>query len=178
MHKLHVRALSVGLFAAVVGLAVTASPPAFAGPRAPDAKKIEKAAAGDVVDTAVADGRFKTLVTAVKAADLVATLKGAGPFTVFAPTDDAFAKIPADTLKAILADKAKLTGILTFHVVAGKLTAADVGKSRSLKTVQGQNLTVAAGKDGVTINGAKVIITDVAASNGVIHVIDTVMLPK
>jgi len=175
MQMLRSRALRATLFGSMLGLAGALGAPALA--RA-DAKKAEKPAAGDIVDTAVADGRFKTLVTAVKAADLVTTLKGKGPFTVFAPTDDAFAKIPADTLKAILADKAKLTAILTFHVVSGKLVAADVVKAKSLKTVQGGSLAVEASKTGVTINGAKVLITDVAASNGVIHVIDTVLLPK
>ena len=130
----------------------------------------------DIVDTAVAAGNFSTLVTAVKAAGLVETLKGAGPFTVFAPTDAAFAKVPKATLEGLLADKAALTKVLTYHVVAGKVMAADV-KAGHVKTVQGTDLAVAT-EGGVTVNGAKVVAADVAASNGVIHAIDTVLMPK
>lgn len=130
-----------------------------------------------IVDVAVEAGSFGTLVTAVKAAGLVETLSGPGPFTVFAPTDAAFAKIPKATLDALLADKAKLTAVLTYHVVAGKVLAADVVKLKSAKTVAGPDVTIAAGAD-VVLNGAsKVIKTDIAASNGVIHVIDTVLMP-
>ena len=132
--------------------------------------------AQDIVDVAVKAGSFNTLVTAVKAAGLVDTLKGPGPFTVFAPTDEAFAKLPKATLDALLKDKAALTKVLTYHVVAGKVMAADV-KAGKVKTVQGQELTVAT-TGSVTVDGAKVTATDIAASNGVIHVIDTVMLPK
>lgn len=132
----------------------------------------------DIVDTAVAAGPFTTLVTAVKAAGLVDTLKGPGPFTVFAPTDDAFKKLPAGTLEAVLADKAKLTAILTFHVVAGKVMAADVvglnGKSAS--TVQGGGLMIDT-TNGVKVGDATVTATDIVCSNGVIHVIDTVLIP-
>lgn len=136
------------------------------------------AAKADIVDTAVAAGSFNTLVTAVKAADLVDTLKGAGPFTVFAPNDSAFAKIPAADLQALLKDKAALGKVLTYHVVAGKVMAADVVKLTSAKTVQGQELKIAV-KDGVVyVDGAKVISTDIETSNGVIHVIDSVVLPK
>jgi uncharacterized surface protein with fasciclin (FAS1) repeats len=145
-------------------------------PKAPPAKETKVAATKDIVDTAIADGRFTTLVKAVQAAGLVDTLKGKGPFTVFAPTDEAFAKVPPDTLKAILADKAKLTKILTYHVVPGKLVAADVLKAKNLKTVQGGSLAVDA--KATTVGGAKVIVTDVATTNGVIHAIDTVLLPK
>lgn len=136
--------------------------------------------AHDIVDTAVAAGSFKTLVAAVKAAGLVETLKGAGPFTVFAPTDAAFAKLPAGTLESLLKpeNKAKLAGILTYHVVAGKVMAADVVKLTSAKSVQGQTLAVKAGSGGVTLNNAKVVKTDIDCTNGVIHVIDTVVLPK
>jgi len=130
----------------------------------------------DIVDTAVAAGNFSTLVTAVKAAGLVETLKGAGPFTVFAPTDEAFAKVPKATLDGLLADKAALTKVLTYHVVAGKVMAADV-KAGHVKTVQGTDLAMAT-EGGVTVNGAKVVAADVAASNGVIHAIDTVLMPK
>ena len=132
--------------------------------------------AQDIVDVAVKAGSFNTLVTAVKAAGLVETLKGPGPFTVFAPTDEAFAKLPKATLDALLKDKAALTKVLTYHVVAGKVMAADV-KAGKVKTVQGQEITVAT-TGGVTVDGSKVTATDIVASNGVIHVIDTVMLPK
>jgi uncharacterized surface protein with fasciclin (FAS1) repeats len=130
----------------------------------------------DIVDTAVAAGNFKTLAAAVTAAGLIDTLKGAGPFTVFAPTDEAFAKVPKATLDGLLADKAALTKVLTYHVVAGKVMAADV-KAGHVKTVQGSDLAMAT-EGGVTVNGAKVIAADVAASNGVIHAIDTVLMPK
>ena len=134
------------------------------------------AQAKDIVDTAVAAGSFKTLVTALQAAGLVDTLKGKGPFTVFAPTDEAFAKIPKADLDALLKDKAKLTAVLTYHVVAGKVLAKDV-KPGKVKTVQGSELTLAT-TGGVTVDGAKVITADVVADNGVIHVIDTVLMPK
>ncbi len=132
--------------------------------------------AKDIVDTAVSAGSFKTLVTAVQAAGLVDTLKGPGPFTVFAPTDEAFAKIPKDQLDALLKDKAKLTAVLTYHVVPGKVMAKDV-KAGKVKTVQGGEITVGT-MGGVTVDNAKVVATDVAASNGVIHVIDTVIMPR
>lgn len=132
--------------------------------------------AKDIVDTAVAAGSFKTLVTAVQAAGLVDTLKGPGPFTVFAPTDEAFAKIPKADLDALLADKAKLTAVLTYHVVPGKVMAADV-KAGKVKTVQGSEITLST-MGGVKVDNAKVVSTDVAASNGVIHVIDSVIMPK
>ena len=132
--------------------------------------------ATDIVDTAVAAGSFKTLTTALGAAGLVDTLKGKGPFTVFAPTDEAFAKIPKADLDALLKDKAKLTAVLTYHVVPGAVMAKDV-KAGKVKTVQGGELTLAT-TGGVTVNGAKVIKADVTADNGVIHVIDTVLLPK
>ena len=134
----------------------------------------------DIVDTAVAAGSFKTLVKAVQTADLVETLKGAGPFTVFAPTDAAFAKLPAGTLEGLLKpeNKAKLQRILKAHVVAGKVTAADVVKISSAKAVSGDTLRIASGNGGVTVDGAKVVKTDIAATNGVIHVIDSVILPN
>ena len=134
------------------------------------------AQAKDIVDTAVAAGDFKTLATALQAAGLVDTLKGPGPFTVFAPTDAAFAKIPKADLDALLKDKAKLTAVLTYHVVPGKVMAADV-KAGPVKTVQGGSLTVAT-MGGVTVNQAKVTATDIVADNGVIHVIDSVVIPK
>ena len=135
------------------------------------------AAKADIVDTAVGAGQFKTLAKALTAAGLIDTLKGPSPFTVFAPTDAAFAKIPADKLNALLADKAALTKVLTYHVVPGKVVAADV-KSGNVNTVQGQPLKINASSAGVSVNEAKVIKTDVMASNGVIHVIDTVVLPN
>lgn len=132
----------------------------------------------DIVDTAVAAGKFKTLVTAVKEAGLVETLKGKGPFTVFAPTDEAFAKLPEGTLEALLKDQKKLAAILTYHVVPGKVLAADVVKLSEAKTVQGQQVTITVSGDKVMIDGAKVIKTDIHCTNGVIHVIDAVILPK
>jgi uncharacterized surface protein with fasciclin (FAS1) repeats len=134
----------------------------------------------DIVDTAVAAGSFKTLAKALDAAGLVGTLKGAGPFTVFAPTDEAFAKLPAGTLDSLLKpeNKGKLRSILTYHVVAGKVMAADVVKMQAAKSVSGETLTIAARDGGVTVNDAHVVKADIAASNGVIHVIDTVLLPK
>jgi uncharacterized surface protein with fasciclin (FAS1) repeats len=132
--------------------------------------------AKDIVDTAVAAGNFKTLATALQAAGLVDTLKGKGPFTVFAPTDEAFAKVPKDQLDALLKDKAALTKVLTYHVVPGTVMAKDV-KAGKVKTVQGSELTVATA-GGVMVDGAKVTATDIVADNGVIHVIDSVVLPK
>ncbi len=134
------------------------------------------AQAKDIVDTAVAAGNFKTLASALQAAGLVDTLKGAGPFTVFAPTDEAFAKVPKDQLDALLKDKAALTKVLTYHVVPGKVMAKDV-KPGKVKTVQGGELTLATA-GGVKVDNAKVTATDIVASNGVIHVIDTVVMPK
>lgn len=134
------------------------------------------AQAKDIVDTAVAAGNFKTLATALGAAGLIDTLKGKGPFTVFAPTDEAFAKIPKADLDALLKDKAKLSAVLTYHVVAGKVMAADV-KAGKVKTVQGSDLTVTT-SGGVMVDKAKVVKTDIVADNGVIHVIDTVIMPK
>lgn len=134
------------------------------------------AADKDIVDTAVSAGSFKTLVAAVTRAGLVSTLKGNGPFTVFAPTDAAFAKIPKAQLDALLADKAMLTKVLTYHVVAGKVMAADV-KAGPAKSVQGSNITITANNSGVMVDKSRVTATDIIASNGVIHVIDTVMLP-
>ena len=130
-----------------------------------------------IVDIAVQAGSFNTLVQAVQAAGLVETLSGEGPFTVFAPTDEAFAQIPAETLQAVLANKEQLTAILTYHVVPGKLMAADVVRSTQLQTVQGQSITVST-EGGVRVDNANVIQTDIEADNGVIHVIDQVIMPK
>ena len=139
-----------------------------------------RAAQQDIVDTAVAAGSFKTLAAALKAAGLVETLKGEGPFTVFAPTDAAFAKLPAGTVENLLKpeNRDKLRSILTYHVVAGKVTAADVVKMTSGKTVQGSSVKIASSGGKVTIDNATVAKADVMASNGVIHVIDTVLMPK
>lgn len=134
------------------------------------------AQAKDIVDTAVAAGNFKTLAAALQAAGLVDTLKGKGPFTVFAPTDEAFAKVPKADLDALLKDKAKLTAVLTYHVVPGKVMAKDV-KAGKVKTVQGSELTIAT-SGGVMVDNAKVTATDIVADNGVIHVIDSVVMPK
>lgn len=130
----------------------------------------------DIVDTAVKAGSFTTLVAAVQAAGLVDTLKGAGPFTVFAPSDDAFAKLPTGTVDALLKDIPKLTKILTYHVVSGKVMAADVVKIKSAKTVEGSEVKIDA-SSGVKINNATVTTPDVACDNGVIHIIDTVLMP-
>ena len=133
----------------------------------------------NIVDTAVAAGSFNTLVKAVQAADLTATLEGPGPFTVFAPTDQAFAKLPAGTLESLLKpeNKDKLRAILTYHVVAGEVNAAEVVKLTSVKSVEGANLKIAANNGSVMVDNAKVVKADIRTSNGIIHVIDTVMLP-
>jgi uncharacterized surface protein with fasciclin (FAS1) repeats len=161
------KMLSIGIMAALV-LALAAPKQAVAA----DHK--------DIVDTAVAAGSFTMLAKALEAAGLVQTLKGSGPFTVFAPTDEAFAKLPAGTLETLLKpeNKEKLRRILTYHVVAGKVMAADVVKLRSAKAVSGDMIDIAAHKGSVTVDSAHVVTTDIAATNGVIHVIDTVMLPE
>jgi uncharacterized surface protein with fasciclin (FAS1) repeats len=131
----------------------------------------------NIVESAIEAGQFNTLVAAVKAAGLVETLSGKGPFTVFAPNDAAFAKLPKGTVEGLLKDKAKLTNILTYHVVSGKVMAKDVMKMKSAKTLQGGNLTFDT-SDGVKVNDAKVIQADIEVSNGVCHMIDTVLMPK
>ncbi len=136
------------------------------------------AAPMDIVDTAVKAGSFNTLVQAVKAAGLVETLKGAGPFTVFAPSDEAFAKVPAATLKALLADKAALARVLTYHVVPGRVSAAQAMKTNWAQTAMGQSLRIKTDAHGVTVDGARVIKADIQTSNGIIHVIDRVVLPR
>lgn len=137
---------------------------------------VAAANAKDIVDTAISAGDFNTLATALQAAGLVDTLKGSGPFTVFAPTDAAFAKLPKADLDALLADKAKLTAVLTYHVVPGVVMSKDV-KAGSVKTVQGSSLTVST-TDGVKVDDANVTAVDITADNGVIHVIDTVVMPN
>lgn len=140
---------------------------------------VRNAASADIVDTAVKAGSFKTLAAALEAAGLVETLKGEGPFTVFAPTDEAFAKLPKGTLDSLLKpeNKEKLVSILTYHVVPGKVKAADVVKLKEAKTVQGNKVKIDT-KDGVKVNDAKVTKTDIECTNGVIHVIDTVLIPE
>jgi uncharacterized surface protein with fasciclin (FAS1) repeats len=164
------RSLRTG--AAVLSLSLLASTSAFAGTPTLVSKNI--------VDTAVSAGSFKTLTTALKAAGLVETLNGKGPFTVFAPTDEAFAKLPAGTVQSLLepANKQKLTSILTYHVVAGNVKAADVVKLSSAKTLNGQSVMIKTAGGKVFINDATVIKADIAATNGTIHVIDTVLMPK
>ncbi|MEJ5369756.1 MAG: fasciclin domain-containing protein [Bryobacteraceae bacterium] len=139
---------------------------------------ITAAPAADIVDTAVSAGSFKTLVKAVQAAGLVDTLKGPGPFTVFAPTDEAFAKLPAGTLESLLANPEQLKQVLTYHVVAGKVMASDVVKLKEAKTVQGSAAKIKVSGGAVMIDNAKVVKTDIVCDNGVIHVIDTVIQPK
>ncbi len=162
-----VRKIALGTLAALLVVA-SAQTPASAQTRK------------DIVDTAVAAGSFKTLAAALQAAGLVDTLKGKGPFTVFAPTDEAFAKLPAGTVESLLKpeNKAKLVRLLTYHVVAGKVMAADVVKVTSAKAVSGDTISVKVARGGVTVDSAKVVKTDIAATNGVIHVIDTVIMPK
>jgi transforming growth factor-beta-induced protein len=157
-------------FAAVIALILTAGNFAMASPKPTK----------DIVDTAVAAGSFKTLVAAVKAAGLVDTLKSKGPFTVFAPTDDAFAKLPAGTVDTLLKpeNKEKLKALLLYHVVAGDVTAADAMKLTSAKTVNGQSLTLMVHGDTLMVNDATVVKADIQCSNGVIHVIDTVLMPQ
>ena len=132
----------------------------------------------DIVDTAIAAGNFKTLVSAVQAAGLVDTLKGMGPFTVFAPTDAAFAKIPSATLNALLANKTQLAAVLTYHVVPGKVMSTDLKNGMMVKTVEGKNITISLANAGVMVNNAKVVQADIVCSNGVIHAIDTVLMPS
>lgn len=156
-------------FMLVILLLVTGVTQALAAP--------PKQATSDIVDTAVADGRFTTLATALTAAGLIDTLKGPGPFTVFAPTGDAFAKLPAGALDDLLADKEALTKVLTYHVVSGKVMAADVVKLTSADTVAGLPVSIKVAGDKVMVGDAQVILTDIETSNGVIHVIDNVLLP-
>ncbi len=171
--KLHLQSIAIA-FVALFAISMNTLP-------ANAASSMDKAASGkDIVETAVAAGQFNTLVTAVTAAGLVETLKGKGPFTVFAPTDAAFAELPAGTVESLLKpeNKEKLTQILTYHVVPGKIMAADLkGKKMDVATVEGSELSIDA-TDGVMVNNAEVIKPDVEASNGVIHVIDVVLMPK
>jgi len=141
-----------------------------------DASK-DASSAADIVDTAVAAGNFQTLVSAVEEAGLVDTLKGEGPFTVFAPTDEAFAKIPQDQLESLMANKTQLTAVLTYHVVAGKVMSTDLTDDMAVATVQGENVTINLDEGSVMVNDAKVVQADIECSNGVVHAIDTVLMP-
>lgn len=177
--------LSFRSFAAALGCALILAAPASAGDygkhhMSADSAEKPATAALDIVDTAVAAGSFKTLAAALTAAGLVDTLKGAGPFTVFAPTDEAFAKLPAGTVETLLKpeNKDQLVAVLTYHVVAGKVEAKDVVGLPSAVSVQGQRIAITSGDDGVMVDSAHVVKTDIAASNGVIHVIDAVLLPN
>jgi transforming growth factor-beta-induced protein len=174
------RCFSVVVTLGAMLLPVATSASADECPVAAAAKaRAEKAGYKDIVDTAAGAGSFKTLVAAVQAAGLVDTLKGAGPFTVFAPTDEAFAKLPAGTVESLLKpeNKDKLVAVLTYHVVPGKVMAADVVKLTEAPTVQGSKAKVKVEGSSVMIDGAKVVKTDIATTNGVIHVIDSVILP-
>ena len=166
------QSVRVTFLVVAVTLVLSLSLGAFAHPKASSNK--------DIVDTAVAAGSFKTLAAALQAAGLVDTLKSKGPFTVFAPTDEAFAKLPAGTLEDLLKleNKEKLAAILTYHVVPGKVLAVQVTKMNSAKTVNGQSLTISVNGGTVMVDNAKVVKTDILCSNGVIHVIDSVVLPR
>jgi uncharacterized surface protein with fasciclin (FAS1) repeats len=175
LRRVHVLAAAMAL---VLSSPVVLAAPA--GATAPAAAHATHQARADIVDTAIKAGQFKTLAAALKAAGLVDTLKGAGPFTVFAPTDAAFAALPAGTVESLLKPENhdKLVAILTYHVVPGRVTAAQVAGMDSAKTVEGQALAIHASGKTVTVNGAHVVKADVAASNGVIHVIDKVLIPQ
>ena len=148
----------------------------LAGSNSMDASK-DASSAADIVDTAVAAGNFQTLVSAVEAAGLVDTLKGEGPFTVFAPTDEAFAKIPQEQLESLLENKTQLTAVLTYHVIAGKVMSTDLTDDMAVATVQGENVTINLDEGSVMVNDAKVVQADIECSNGVVHAIDTVLMP-
>jgi uncharacterized surface protein with fasciclin (FAS1) repeats len=177
-------------FTLIIAAALLAAPLAYADHCTPEHReaKADKAEATmtsakakaekSIVETASTTDGFSTLVTAVKAAGLVDALSGDGPFTVFAPTDEAFAAIPEAKLKALLADKEALTKVLTYHVVAGNVKAADVVKLDKAETLNGQSVTIKAADDKVMVDGANVVATDIACSNGTIHVIDKVILPE
>lgn len=176
------NSLFVGLLVAVSMVLAACAPAATPAPEPtamPEPTATPEPELADIVDTAVADGRFTTLVAAVEAAGLVETLKGEGPFTVFAPTDDAFAALPEGTVESLLLpeNKQQLTDILLYHVVSGKVMAADVTGLESAATVLGKDIAIKVDMGNVYINEAKVIITDIETSNGVIHVIDAVLLP-
>ncbi|WP_028060661.1 fasciclin domain-containing protein [Candidatus Solirubrobacter pratensis] len=160
----------------ILAIAATSGAALVAGPAS--ASPARTAPRNDIVETAAAAGNFKTLASLLQQADLAGTLKGKGPYTVFAPTDAAFAKVPSSTLNALAADKAKLRSILLYHVAKGRLTASKVVKRHSIKTLNGQRLPVRVRSGKVYVGGARVTTPDVAASNGVIHVINQVLVPR
>jgi uncharacterized surface protein with fasciclin (FAS1) repeats len=168
---------TISTLAAVTAVAVAAVGPASASPRS-EGNAVPASAKKDIVETAVAAGQFNTLASLLKKAGLKKTLKGNGPYTVFAPTDKAFAKVPQATLDALAQDKAKLRSVLLYHVAEGKLTARRVVKRKSIKTLNGQRVRVRVRGDKVRVGGARVITPDVRASNGVIHVINKVLIPR
>ena len=168
---------TISTLAAVTAVAVAAVAPASASARA-EGNAVSASAKKDIVETAVAAGKFDTLTALLKQAGLVETLKGKGPFTVFAPTDEAFAKVPKATLDALAQDEAKLRSVLLYHVAKGRLTARKVVKRKSIKTLNGQRLHVKVRCDKVFVGGARVVTPDVRASNGVIHVINKVLIPR
>jgi uncharacterized surface protein with fasciclin (FAS1) repeats len=173
-------AVTRGLAAAALALGASLAASAVAGAQHTQHANQEKGLMKNIVQVAVDAGSFKTLVTAVKAAGLAETLQGRGPFTVFAPTDAAFAKLPKGTVESLLANKEALASVLTYHVVPGRITAAEIVKRNGARpeTVNGEQLDVVVRDGKVFVNGAQVITADVDATNGVIHVIDTVLLPK
>jgi uncharacterized surface protein with fasciclin (FAS1) repeats len=177
--RLHIKIISTISMSLIAALAL-ASTNAFAGDYKAKEAKEAKAMQADIIDTAVAAGTFKTLAAALTAADLVETLKSDGPFTVFAPTDEAFAKLPEGTVEMLLQpeNKDKLIAILTYHVVSGKVPAAKVVTMTDAPTVNGAQLAIRVDDDAVFINNSRVLTTDIAASNGIIHVVDTVILPS
>jgi uncharacterized surface protein with fasciclin (FAS1) repeats len=168
---------TISTLAAVTAVAVAAVGPASAGARS-EGNAVPASAKKDIVETAVAAGRFDTLTALLKQAGLVKTLKGKGPYTVFAPTDKAFSKVPKATLDALAKDKAMLRSVLLYHVAKGKLTASKVVKRSSIKTLNGQRVRVRVRDGKVFVGGARVTTPDVAASNGVIHVINKVLIPR
>lgn len=169
---------SVFTLAAVTAVAVAAVGPSASASVPPQENAVQTSAKKDIVETATAAGKFKTLTSLLKQAGLAGTLQGKGSYTVFAPTDAAFAKVPKATLQALGQDKAKLRSVLLYHVAKGKLTAAKVVKRSSVKTLNGQSLRIRVNGGKVTVGGARVITPDVAASNGVIHVINKVLIPR
>jgi uncharacterized surface protein with fasciclin (FAS1) repeats len=161
-----------------LAIAALLAVPVSAAAQEPQAYAPAAGATGDIIETATAAGSFTTLATALEAAGLVETLKGTGPFTVFAPTDEAFAKLPKGTLDALLADKEKLTAVLTYHVVPGKVTSEQLATLRTAKTVNGRDLEIKTAPGKVMVGNATVIQADIPATNGVIHVVDSVLLPE
>jgi uncharacterized surface protein with fasciclin (FAS1) repeats len=172
------RRIQITVLAIAIATVVAAVGPSSAGARSEGNATATARAQKDIVATAIAAGKFTTLASLLKQAGLVKTLQGNGPYTVFAPTDAAFAKVPKATLQALAKDKAKLRAVLLYHVAKGKLTAAKVVKRSSVTTLNGQSVTIRTRHGKVTVGGARVLTPDVAASNGVIHVINKVLIPS